>query len=1009
MSVIELDQQIKQLFAYAELQRLQRLEEANVGFTFQEDDLYLRLAAEALALVQEDDLGEFQSDLLVCAQAFERLASAEFACVNRQSAGQMGAALYWLAGYSANAIVLASALQARRQELSSLQDVLTAFMARVPFRGIPLRVDSIVTRLRRYVRTGVATDLEQAVSEVTGRTEQALVDGDAEEYMAGVLLTHLLRRFGAISLWGSIAGRTSAPLSAWRRYASVLVTARRPVLDLWPSQRKAIATGLLDGTSSLVLKMPTSAGKTKMTELAFVNDIFTDDKRCLYLAPFRALVSEIEGSLGSTLAALGAPVASLYGSSDANPMEVELAERARVVIATPEKMAAVLRLSGATLSQFDTIVLDEGHLLGSQSRGVAFELQLAALQSDLMTIEASLRPRLIFLSAVLPNASEIAEWLGGSADRLAEEDWQPTTTRVGVLTWAKKAVAARLAFGSDAGQPDAPSFFVPRVLQEQRLYVTNPRTGNPNLRRFPRRNNQGTIAAALALNYAERGSVLVYARRRDWAESIGEAVLERLELDNQYEHTLLRTENVEAVREVAEFLERRLGEESVVARMARAGIGLHHGTIPQSVRLVVEDAFRDEVLRLLVATNTVAQGVNFPAKTVVVHSLPEGDAPVRDFWNLAGRAGRATQETEGELIVLRTGSLSPARLRSYLNRARMEPARSQILALVEALLENYPTVSQQAIDALLTADEGTKWRPSLDAIDTHLVELMAEDLDDLNAERFERLVDNLLGIRQATSGAAAGAGADTAGAVRDLMRLRRDRMLALVPEAARRRRFAKAGVPAGAAIALDSAVPDLRDWLLGDPQFGVEAIRRIVDVCCGTDEMHEEDPEILTTLAHEWVSTGSYLAVRQRVPSAFNSLDEAVKYVEETLSYRLTWILNGLVRLLAPDEEAPDSLPEWLRLLPQFLRYGVVGRELVWVMSLGIPDPSFAAWIIAKARDMGGDVASFRGLVNWLLEHRATLIEAAARDWPRYFKKALKEVLDRYEVLTQALGDEATA
>ena len=104
--------------------------------------------------------------------------------------------------------------------------------------------------------------------------------------------------------------------------------------------------------------MPTSAGKTKMTELAFVNDLFTDSQRkCLYLAPFRALVSEVEQSISFTLSALGFQVTSLYGGSEANELEVMLYNISRVIIATPEKIAAVLKITGGKLYLFSCWLL----------------------------------------------------------------------------------------------------------------------------------------------------------------------------------------------------------------------------------------------------------------------------------------------------------------------------------------------------------------------------------------------------------------------------------------------------------------------------------------------------------------------------------------------------------------------------------------------------------------------------------------------------------------------------
>ncbi len=204
----------------------------------------------------------------------------------------------------------------------------------------------------------------------------------ASEYIACCFLRMVVRELTQTSLWASIRASASAREETWRTYATYQLSRPTPLVDLWPCQRAAIAGGLLDGASSMVIQMPTSAGKTKLTELAFVNDLFThEDAKCLYIAPFRALVTEVGNEIGQTMGALGIPVASLCGGSEANELELELTNLARVVIATPEKIAAVLRHSGHSLLDFGTIVLDEGHLLDSWQRGTAYEFAARVSES----------------------------------------------------------------------------------------------------------------------------------------------------------------------------------------------------------------------------------------------------------------------------------------------------------------------------------------------------------------------------------------------------------------------------------------------------------------------------------------------------------------------------------------------------------------------------------------------------------------------------------------------------
>lgn len=1042
MTMPALEGQIQQLFSFAELYRLQRLEDARVGFTFKEDELYLRLFGEAMTRIDEGIAAETSPALLRCAQAFERFAGTSFKGINRRAAALLSSALYWLAGYTANARVLAGALGMPRQGWVGPDGALTALLAGAPFHGIPRTGTPLLDAVRRYVRLGNSMDLDLALAEARRMAHTALHTAKSSDFAAAHLLEAVLRRLATVSLWGSLGELPTAPRAAWRKYAASQMDARRAVVDLWPSQRTAIRRGLLDGHSSVVLKMPTSAGKTKMTELAFVNDLFTGPRRCLYLAPFRALVSEIEASLGGSLSRLGLAVASLYGSSDANELEVELSQRARVVIATPEKMAAVLRLSGGSLDQFDIIVVDEGHLLGTRSRGAAFELQLASLRAGLALVDGaghvpttpssdaielpgeaqghnvSPPPRIIFLSAVLPNAAEIAHWLGGGLESLAEENWHPTTTRVGVLRWFDNA-PPRLEFRGDSSAGDE-TFFVPRLFEQDEWRELNPATRRFRTFRFPVRKDQGSIAAAMAFQYAAHGPVIVYTQQPRWAMSLAESVLERIShTERPITTNLIDARNVEGVRELAEFVERRLGAGSILARAAREGVGLHYGTVPQGIRLVIEEAYREGVLRLLIATNTIAQGVNFPARTVILHSLPHGDAPVRDFWNLAGRAGRAIKETQGDVIVLQTGSLSSGRLGTFLSPDRLEPARSQILEFVEQILGNYPAVSEETVRLLLESENGKEWEPAVRSIDTTLLEIMTEDLAGANEERFSALVEALLATQQA-QGRSTPTGEPLPAAVRSFLGLRRDRIVARVPSVATRRRFARTGLSAASAEVLDAHVAALRVAFPPDRELSESAFAEIATAACRAPELSALNPELVATLGYTWITTGHFPTVLQRAGASLATLDEAVSYVEEVLSYQLTWSITGLLRLLSDSTEgeaagheaavdgpvgASDSLPEWLRLLPQFLRYGVAERELVWAMSLGLQDRDFAAWIVRRYADTtNGPPSSFRTLLTWILEQRERLEAEASGTWPRYLVRFLTRAMNRYEAVNRALA-----
>ncbi len=97
--------------------------------------------------------------------------------------------------------------------------------------------------------------------------------------------------------------------------------------------------GLLSTNHNFVVQMPTSAGKTFIAELFLLNELIKNpDKKCLYIAPFRALCSEKEDELSNYLSKLGYSVSTLSGSYEIDAFQETVLDETDILIATPEKM-----------------------------------------------------------------------------------------------------------------------------------------------------------------------------------------------------------------------------------------------------------------------------------------------------------------------------------------------------------------------------------------------------------------------------------------------------------------------------------------------------------------------------------------------------------------------------------------------------------------------------------------------------------------------------------------------
>ncbi len=136
-----------------------------------------------------------------------------------------------------------------------------------------------------------------------------------------------------------------------------------------------------------------------------------------------------------------------------------------------------------------------------------------------------------------------------------------------------------------------------------------------------------------------------------------------------------------------------LGSAHLVTKSLKRGIALHHGGIPQIVGDAILNDFRQKKYLFIVANNTLAQGVNLPIRTVIIHSCYRYNErkekmeriSTREYWNIAGRAGRATEETEGLIIHIQISNQDKRDINYYLeHKENVEPVNS---ALYKSLIQ----------------------------------------------------------------------------------------------------------------------------------------------------------------------------------------------------------------------------------------------------------------------------------------------------------------------------------
>ncbi|MFW9983268.1 MAG: DEAD/DEAH box helicase [Candidatus Odinarchaeota archaeon] len=376
------------------------------------------------------------------------------------------------------------------------------------------------------------------------------------------------------------------------------------ITKLYPPQQKAIKTGILDG-KNVVLAIPTASGKTLIAEICMLKSILEQGGTALYLCPLRALASEKFEEFRS-YSKLGVNVGITTGDYDTAEEKYGTYD---ILVCTNERADSLLRHRAKWMAKIAVVIADEVHLINDPGRGPTLEVVLARLR------QIAPNAQILALSATVDNAEELAEWLEGTA---VISDWRPVALQEGVYHEGK------VFFGDGEEDSYAPATSFPI----------------------------GDIVRSVI---RKKGQLLAFLNTRRsavrTAQKLGSIVAPRLKRSEQKQ-----------LGDIAEKL-LQLGEVTQVtdtlARLIRAGVAFHHAGLRYSERKLIEEAFKNTLIKVICATPTLAAGVNLPARVVVIREYRRFDRiegyqpiPVLEYKQMAGRAGRPKYDTTGTAILI---------------------------------------------------------------------------------------------------------------------------------------------------------------------------------------------------------------------------------------------------------------------------------------------------------------------------------------------------------------------
>lgn len=462
--------------------------------------------------------------------------------------------------------------------------------------------------LGTYLSQGSVDDHYDIREQLEAQFDRAVAAAGRGQLMEREVLARLLARTARALVSNSIWTVTRAVNSRVTKFVASLISRdqKQPIFEMLPPQRRTLREeGLLgSGHRAVVVSLPTSSGKTFIAEFRILQALNQFDQEhgwIAYLGPTRALVNQLTLRLRRDFAVLGSIVEKVSPALEIDGLEADMltdkdaARQFRILVTTPEKLDLMLRGGweekiGRPLT---LVVVDEAHGLASPERGLKLELLLATINRECRYAQ------FLLLTPFIHNAAEIARWLSPDSNKNIElgVDWSPNDRVIAIARAQKGEQRADFGVRLFTQHTTRNTIEVPESLDVGGRRPLGLRWSDVST-------SPGILAAATAQILQGRGTVIVLVDkpRNSWG------VAAAFKIDENCVDV-----SSSDITHIQRFLADEMGQDFPLVSLLEYGVGVHHSGLSEDTRTLVEWLTEQSKLRVLVATTTIAQGVNFPA------------------------------------------------------------------------------------------------------------------------------------------------------------------------------------------------------------------------------------------------------------------------------------------------------------------------------------------------------------------------------------------------------------
>jgi replicative superfamily II helicase len=395
------------------------------------------------------------------------------------------------------------------------------------------------------------------------------------------------------------------------------------IIEIWkqdiptlnPLQQKAINEAkILEGGSSIIIA-PTSSGKTFIGEIAAIKTALIDQKKCIYLVPMKALVNDKYHDFSRKYSEFGIRIARSCGDIQDNDLEIAH-NKFDIAIFTNEKFLYWLLANPQFIERVGLVVIDELQLVTEGDRGISLEFLLTLLRE---ARNQNNLPQLIGWSATIGDLNSFDKWLNAVEIRSVQ---RPIPLFEGTMDYSGNF------------------HYLDNENKEKDLSILS------NLHRGKSKYRDIIIPLVKKL-ISKNERVIVFRKQRSIVRSCARYLSDCLSLPPAQEviDRIPKTDSSLSTQSLIDVLKK--------------GVAFHNSDLTRIERQTIEDDFRSPIgqIKVIVATPTLAMGINTPANTIIIAELEHpGKTPtpysVPEYKNMIGRAGRLGITNQGKAITV---------------------------------------------------------------------------------------------------------------------------------------------------------------------------------------------------------------------------------------------------------------------------------------------------------------------------------------------------------------------